>query len=123
MVAGILLGLPHGAVGVAFAYSAVMVLWVLPVIAWAVHGTAIPFKDVLLTVTRPLLSGLLAAALTVGVQFACGQRLTSLSRLILESATLWCSYGIILLYVMGQKSFYLDLLRNMSRRSVTQVSA
>ena len=39
MILGCVLGLPYGAAGVAFAYSAVMVLWVVPHVAWCVHGT------------------------------------------------------------------------------------
>ena len=46
--------------GVAFAYSAVMMLWVIPVIAWSVHGTVISFRDILLAVSRPLASGIVA---------------------------------------------------------------
>ena len=33
MILGCMLGLPYGAAGVAFAYSAVMVLWVVPLVA------------------------------------------------------------------------------------------
>ena len=60
MITGCAIGLPYGPKGVAFAYSAVMMLWVIPHIAWCVHGTAISPRDILLTVSRPLASGILA---------------------------------------------------------------
>ena len=73
MIAGYVMGLPYGPKGVAFAYSAVMTLWVIPLIVWCVHGTAISFRDILLTVSRPLASGILAGGLAFGVRLICGQ--------------------------------------------------
>ena len=117
MIAGILVGLPFGPKGVAFAYSSVWVLWVVPVIAWAVRGTVISFKDVVMAVRQPLFSGLVAAVLVLGLRFSCGQYLTMFPRLVLEATLLLGVYVATLLYVMGQRSFYMDLLRKMSGRS------
>src|SRR5580700_6721127 len=61
MIAGYVIAMPYGPKGVAFAYSAVLVLWVVPLIAWCVRGTVISFRDVLLIVSRPLTSCGLAA--------------------------------------------------------------
>ncbi len=63
MIVGYLIGLPYGPEGVAFAYSAMMMLWIFPIIAWAIHGTMISFWDVLQTVSRPLGSVIPAAIL------------------------------------------------------------
>jgi hypothetical protein len=101
-------GLPHGPTGVAFAYSFVMMLWVVPGTAWAVHGTAISVKDVVMAVTQPLLSGRVAAGLVLGLRFSCGQHLTMFPRLVLEATVLLASYFVMLWYVMGQKLFYMD---------------
>ncbi len=117
MIAGTLIGLPYGPKGVALAYSTVMVLWVVPVIAWAVHGTMISFKDVVMAVKDPLLAGLVAAGLALGVRHSCGQSLTVLPRLVLEATVLLGAYVAMLLYVMGHRSFYVDLFRNMNGRS------
>jgi len=123
MIAGTLVGLPYGPEGVAFAYSSVMILWVVPVVVWAVHGTAISFKDVVKAVKQPLFSGLVAAGVAFGVRLCCGQSLTILLRLALEGTVLLGAYVAMLLYVMGQKSFYVDLLRQMiGRSSVAAVS-
>src|SRR6516164_7349187 len=86
MVTGCLIGLPYGPQGVAFAYSAVMMLWVIPHILWCVHGTAISLRDILLAVSRPLAAGTLAGALAFAVRVICGQIVSPLSRLVLESS-------------------------------------
>ena len=72
MIAGYVIGLPYGPKGVAFAYSAALTLWVIPHILWCVHGTVISFRDVLLTVSRPLASGIVAGALAFGARLICG---------------------------------------------------
>ena len=58
LILGYAIGLHWGPQGVAFAYSSVMVLSVIPLIAWAVRGTPVTFRDLLLAVSRPLLSGI-----------------------------------------------------------------
>ena len=112
MILSYVVALPYGPRGVAFAYSTVMMLWVLPAIAWTVHGTVISFRDMLLAVSRPLASSLVAGAFAFGVQRFCVQ-FPPLSRLALESAVLLITFVGMLLYVTGQKVLYLDLLRGL----------
>jgi PST family polysaccharide transporter len=120
MITGILVGLPHGPAGVAFAYSFVMMLWVVPSAAYCVRGTAISVKDILMTVAQPLLSGLVASGVVLGLQVSCGRSLPMLPRLVLEGTVLLGAYFAMLLFVLGQKSFYLDLFR--SRRPHSSAS-
>jgi O-antigen/teichoic acid export membrane protein len=117
MIGSFIIGLPYGPRGVAFAYSAVMTLWILPAIAWSVHNTAISIRDVLLTVSRPLASSIGAGGLAFGVRFEYGPMLSPLPRLALEIAVLLVTFGAMLLFVAGQKSFYLDLLRELKGHS------
>ena len=117
MIAGYVIGLPYGPRGVALAYSAVMILWVIPLIAWSVRGTVISFRDILLTAGRPLASSIVAAGCAFGVRLAYGQFLAPLPRLVLESAVLLMTFLGMLLFVTGQKSFYLDLLRGLKKGS------
>jgi len=111
IIVGYGMGLPHGPKGVAFAYSALMTLWVIPHIAWCVHGTVISLRDVLLAVSRPMASGIVAGVLTLAARIAYGQFFSPLSRLVLESTVLFVTFTGILLFVAGQKSLYLDLVR------------
>ena len=115
VIGGYVLGLPHGPKGVAFAYSAVMMLWAVPHIAWCVHGTVVSLRDILLTASRPLISGIVSGGLGLAVQFYLGQLLSPLPRLILEGTVLLAAYVGLLFYVMGQKALYMNLLQGLRR--------
>jgi len=88
MIAGCAVALPYGPKGIAFAYSAVLTLWVIPHIWICVHGTAISIRDILVAVSRPLASGILAGGLAFGVRIICGQSISPLPRLFLEAGYL-----------------------------------
>jgi PST family polysaccharide transporter len=117
MIAGYVLGLPYGPRGVAFAYSTVMTLWVFPSVIWALHGTVVSSRDYLLALSRPLASSIAAGAVAFGFRFFYGQGLSVLPRLVLECTVLLATFSAMLLFVTGQKSFYLDLLRGLKRPS------
>jgi PST family polysaccharide transporter len=118
VITGYVAGLPYGVKGVALGYSLAMTLWVIPHIVWCVHGTGVSVRDIGLTVSRPLLSGVVAALLAFGVQMFYGQSLRPIARLALGGTVLFSAYLATLLYVMGQKALYLDLIRGFRRRSV-----
>jgi hypothetical protein len=111
MITGYVIELPYGPRGVALAYSAVLTLWVIPHILWCVRGTPISLRDVLLAVSRPLCSAILAAALALEVQLICGWFVSPFPRLILETAVLLVTFFGLLLFAAGQKSLYMGLLR------------
>ncbi len=115
MIAGFVLGLSFGPVGVACAYSAVMVLWIVPVIAWAVHGTNLSTMEVLRTVSRPLGFGVVAGLAAFGVGVLC-ESLVPLARLVIESSVLLIVYGALLYFAGGQKQLYLEVLRGLKFR-------
>jgi PST family polysaccharide transporter len=120
MITGCAMGLPYGPTGVAFAYSAVMMLWVIPHILWCVHGTAISPRDILLTVSRPLASGILAGGLAFGVRLICGESVSLLPRLVLETGVVVVAFYGTLLFAAGQKSLYFDLLWSMTGASLIE---
>jgi PST family polysaccharide transporter len=117
VISAYFIGLPHGPMGVALAYSSAMVLWVVPGIAWSVRGTVVGARDLLQTVGRPLIAGLAAALLTLAFQTLAFQTvrppLSNLESLLAGGTLLASSYSVVLLFVMGQKEFYLDLLRSL----------
>jgi len=110
MITAYAVALPYGPKAVAFAYSAMLTLWLIPHICVCVHGTMISVRDFLVAVSRPLASGLLAGGVAFGVGIICGQILSPLPRLVLESGVLVTVFFGVLLFVLGQKSLYLDLL-------------
>jgi O-antigen/teichoic acid export membrane protein len=113
LILSYVIGLRYGPKGVALAYSATMLLWVVPVIAWSVHGTVISLRDVLLAVSRPLASSIVAALLAFAVRSTYGQPLSPLLRLLLETSVLLITFLGMLLFATGQKALYLDLLRGL----------
>jgi O-antigen/teichoic acid export membrane protein len=113
IIGGYLIGVRYGPKGVAFAYSAVLTLWAVPFIAWCVHGTVVSLRDILLTVSRPLASAVLAGGLAFGVRLTFGHLLSPLLQLVLECSVLLVTFLVLLLFVAGQKSLYLDLLRGL----------
>ncbi len=117
IIAGYVMGLPYGPKGVAFAYSAVLTLWCIPHMAWCVHGTMVSLRDILVSVSRPLASAILAGGMAFGVRLMCGQLLSPLPRLVLECSVLLVTFLGMLLFVAGQRSLYLDLLRGLRRPS------
>jgi O-antigen/teichoic acid export membrane protein len=115
MIVGYVVGLPYGPKGVALAYSVMMTLCIIPMIAAAVRGTVISIRDVLLTVSRPLISGIMAAGLVLALQLSYGPFLSPLPRLTLGVVLVVAGYLGMLFYVMGQKQFYLDILKGFRR--------
>lgn len=53
----------------------------------------------------------------MAVRLAYMASLSPLPRLLLESIVLLAAYAVMLLFVMGQKGFYLDILNNLKRSS------
>jgi O-antigen/teichoic acid export membrane protein len=121
-IAGYIVGLPYGPQGVAFAFSTVMLLWVIPGITWAVYDTVLSPAEVLMTVSRPLASGLAAGALAFGVGLAC-RPLAPLPRLVIETAALSVAYAVILLFAAGQKSQYVDIVRGLRKPPLAEEKA
>lgn len=110
IIIGYVLGISHGPKGVAFCYSAVMLLWMIPHIAWCTYRTGVTMRDVLVAAGRPTVSGLVAGGLAFIFANLCGGALPNLTRLILENLILFVAYFGILLFVAGQKSLYVDLI-------------
>lgn len=116
VIASYAVGLPYGPRGVALAYSAVMVLCAIPLVAYGVHRTVVSLRDILITASRPLISAAIAAAAAYAVQRWCGDSLLPLLRLLLEGGALAVVYALMLLYVMRQKAFYFGLVRSLFNR-------
>jgi PST family polysaccharide transporter len=109
------IGLPFGPTGVALAYSTAMMIWLVPHILWCVHGTAISPWDVLLATTKPLVSALLAAAVVLCADSFIAQLSSPYLRLAAEGSAMFVVYCGVLLFVMDDKTLYIDLFRGLRR--------
>jgi len=119
MIIGYVISLPYGPKGVAFAYSAVLTLWVIPHIFWCAHRTPISFWDILKAISRPLCCGIVAGGIALSVRLALGGAVSPLPRLLLESGVLFGAFFTVLLFAAGQKSLYLETLNGLRGSSST----
>jgi PST family polysaccharide transporter len=120
---GYLIGLPYGPKGVALGYSTAMILWAIPHTAWCVYGTGISLRDILMTVGRPLLSGLVGAAVAFSVHHACIALMSPLPRLVIAGLVLLAVYGLVLFYVVGQKEVFINVLQGLRKRPLVDEKA
>jgi PST family polysaccharide transporter len=117
VICGILAGLKYGPRGVALGYSIAMALLVVPLIAWAKHGTPITGKDFWKAIRDPFLAGLVACLGAFIFKWGLDNVLPPLARLVLGVALLMGLYGWVLLVSLGQKALYVDLLGQIFRRT------
>jgi O-antigen/teichoic acid export membrane protein len=113
VITAYVIGLPYGPNGVAFAYSAALTLWLVPHVIWCLHGTAISPWDLLPAISRPFVSGLVAAFFAFAPKLYFGEFATPLLRLAIGGGIMALLYVPMQLFVMGQGSLYLDLLRTL----------
>ena len=117
LIAGYVIGLAHGPAGVALGFSAALTIMIVPMIAWAIEGTPISSRDIVRVVREPFLSGVVAAAVAFGARYFFGHGIAPITGLLLGGIVLLGSYLGMLLYILGQKEMYLDVLRKMRSRS------
>jgi len=110
------IGLSGGPTGVAMAFSTAMLLWAIPHMAWCVHGTSISLGQLLNAVARPMAAGAAAALFTQIARLVIVSRFRPDIALGVELIVLFGSYIWILLTVMGQKSLYVGIVRELRAR-------
>jgi len=117
VITACVIGLPYGPTGIAIGFSAAMVLWLVPHVAWTLHGTTIKPSDLFRAASRPLLSACVAAISAYAVHRYAGPLQSPFLRLAVAGSVMAVVYPFMLLFVMGQKSQYLDLLRSLGMTS------
>jgi PST family polysaccharide transporter len=113
VISACLIGLPYGPKGVAFAFSAAMTLWLIPHVVWSLHNTMISPWDLIVATCRPVFASIVAATFAFIVQFYLMELPSPFWRLLVGGCVMVSVYCWIFLVVMGQKSFYFDLLREL----------
>nr|WP_245489428.1 MULTISPECIES: lipopolysaccharide biosynthesis protein [unclassified Mesorhizobium] len=105
----VIIGLPYGASGVALGVSAAMTLWVVPHIFWCAKGTLLSPFDLFAAIWRPLVASVVAIGAGLQVAFYLGPS-SPLLRLLMGGMVMGAVYSCLLLFVLGQKKFYADVL-------------
>ncbi|MGA7807156.1 oligosaccharide flippase family protein, partial [Bradyrhizobium sp.] len=112
-IASYFIGLPYGPTGVALAYSTALALWMFPHIAWCLKGTGISLVELLRSMGPPIGSALIAVGIAYLLHNVVGGFDSAFVRLAFDGAAMAASYSVTLLFVMGQKEFYFDLLSHL----------
>jgi PST family polysaccharide transporter len=121
VIGAYLIGIPYGPRGVAIAYSTAMALWLVPHVLWCLHGTPISVSDFLTATGRPLLAGIVAALVAAAVIYAAQPMSSELLRLACAGLAMALTYALMLLVIMRQMRFYLELIQGLRRATGPQV--
>lgn len=111
MLVGVTIGLPYGPRGVAAAYSAAMLIKVIPVTVWAIRGTGIRIREIATALVRPLVASIVAAAIAFAMHALCAPVLSPVLRLVLDLSVFGATYVGALVLIAGPQALYLDLFR------------
>jgi len=120
VVASYVIGLPHGAAGVATGFSITMVLLAVPLSLWATHGTVVSGRDLLAAGGPSLLSGVAATVACLVAAPWLALVSSPVARLAIGAGLLLLVYAPVLLFALGQKDFYLDMVRRLLHRPVPE---
>jgi PST family polysaccharide transporter len=113
VICAVVLGLPYGPTGVAFAYSAAMCLWVVPHVLWCLHGTNVAPRDLAIAAARPLFATFVAGLVAFAVHYAVQGLAWPFARLAIACAVMAAVHFAMLWFVLAQRAVYLDLLRGL----------
>ena len=115
VVSACLAGLAYGPTGVAIGFSTAMVIWLVPHVVWTLQGSNVRPFELMVAAARPLFSAVVAVALAYAAHRALPMS-SSFLNLIVEAGVMGVAYPVMLLFVMGQKDLYLDLLETLGFR-------
>ena len=111
VISACVIGLPYGPRGVAIGFSAAMMIWLVPHVVWCLHETTITPLDLFRAASHPLLSACVAVVLAYAAHSYLSPLQSPFFRLVVECTVMMAVYPCMLLFVMGQKNFYLELLK------------
>lgn len=117
VILAVFVGVHYGPVGVAIGYSIAMLLLYVPLIAWAKHGTGVTALDYWDCIKRPLLAGAAGGIAGGGIKLALMNSLPPFPVFAIGLTIFSTVYAGLLLFVMGQKSVYFDLLSHLFRKN------
>lgn len=113
VILGYVLGLPSGPQGVAFGFSAAMLLLAVPLVTWAQHGTSITGRDIVKAILPSVVSVVAGVAVTVAVGRYTQTIEPVFFRLVAECSVFFGTYGALLLFAFSQRTAYMKLLREL----------
>ena len=115
VIGGVLLGVKFGPTGVALAFSSMMTLLIVPLIAWASAGTTMSGRAIWSAVAAPLAAGLIATLAGIGIRMVMLGSVPSLLLLVLGTGVVFGVHFLTLMFGLGQKHVYFDLFKQFTR--------
>jgi PST family polysaccharide transporter len=122
VMAGYIVGLGYGPQGVALGFSVAMLLLTVPLVVWATHGTSITVSDVVKAVSPSLISVMVGMGVVLASRGLTNTLEPAFVRLVAETALLFGTYWIVLLFPLKQRQVYVKILREL-RLGRTRVEA
>jgi PST family polysaccharide transporter len=113
VIVAYIVGLSYGPTGVALAFSVTMTLWLVPHVLWSLHNTVVSPLDLFLAMWRPCLASIVAGISAFWVVFYQFQSQPPILRLLVGAGVMGSMYLGVLLFVMGQKTLYVDMVRRL----------
>jgi O-antigen/teichoic acid export membrane protein len=114
IICGYTLGLSRGPQGVAASFSITMIVLAAPLILyWAQHGphgTVVKTRDILNSMTPPLVSALVAALASLAVSHTFAQLSPAILRLTGSASFFFATYLLVLLFAMKQLALFQSFL-------------
>ena len=90
--------------------------WVVPHLLWCFHGTGVSCREVFPLIARPFVAGGVAALCALGFLILIDSRLSALPTLALGCTIFMGVYLYVLLFVLKQSEFFLDIVRTLRGR-------
>jgi PST family polysaccharide transporter len=109
-VASYLIGLPYGPTGVALSFSVTLALWLIPLMMWCIRGTGISLRELFGSIWPSMSSAIVATLAALAIESIFDHLNSAFARLALGGGVMAAVYLAMLLFVMGQRKFYLDLV-------------
>src|SRR5206468_1436409 len=98
VIVAVLLGVKFGPIGVALAFSSMMTLLIVPLIAWASAGTTMSGPAIWAAVASPLAAGLVAAVTGFGIRIVMLGSVPSLLLLVLGTGLVFGTHFLALMF-------------------------
>ncbi len=104
-------GLGFGPRGVTVAYSSAMCLITVPICSWGLWNTGIRLQEAITRLASPLVSGSLAALLTLTFMGYAGQMMYGVVALFVGASMFCALYVFALLVVFRKWAFFLGVVK------------
>lgn len=112
LVLSFFVGIPYGVKGVAIAYTAAMLLLIIPCIAYAIYPTPIKFSDVLHSIMLNLALAVISTAIAYYVKLQFLETRTIITNFLLSSSTLCGTYLSLEILSFGSLRKLRDTLKS-----------